>query len=104
MAEHLGLKYIYEDLSKLKLSQFGSQDLSVKAGEATEFLTTTLVAMSTEWVIQLHHAAIDADADMILNLVATIPESDTSSAEVLADWVNNFRFDKITTLTENLIS
>ncbi len=103
MAEHLGLKYIYEDLPQLKLSQFGSQDLSVKAGEETEFLRTTLAAMPTEWVIQLHEGAIDADADLILSLVATIPESDTSSAEVLADWVNNFRFDKITALTENLI-
>jgi CheY-like chemotaxis protein len=103
MDEHLGLKYIYENLPKLKLSQFGSQDLSVKAGEETEFLRTTLAAMPTEWVIQLHEGAIDADADLIFSLIATIPESDISSAEVLADWVNNFRFDKITTLTEKFI-
>ena len=77
--------------------------MSVKTGEKTDFLTTTLAAMPTEWVIQLHHGAIDADADLILSLVATIPESDISSAEVLTDWVNNFRFDKITTLTEKLI-
>jgi PAS domain S-box-containing protein len=103
MAEHLGVQYTYEDLPNFTLSQFGGQDLSVKAGEETEFLRTTLAAMPAEWVIQLHQAAIDADADLILSLVATIPESDAFSAEVLADWVNNFRFDKITTLTEKLI-
>jgi len=103
MAEHLGVQYIYEDLSNFTLSQFGDQDLSVKTGEETEILTTTLAAMPTEWVIQLHEGAIDADADLILSLVATIPESDAFSAEVLADWVNNFRFDKITSLTEKLI-
>jgi CheY-like chemotaxis protein len=103
MAEHLGVQYIYEDLSNFKLSQLGDQDLSVKTGEETEILTTTLAAMPTEWVIQLHEGAIDADADLILSLVATIPESDAFSAEVIADWVNNFRFDKITTLTEKLI-
>lgn len=77
--------------------------MSVKAGEETEILRMTLAAMPTEWVIQLHQAAIDADADLILNLVATIPESDTSSAEVITDWINNFRFDKFTNLTEEII-
>ncbi len=60
--------------------------------------------MPTEWVIQLHQGAIDADADLILSLVTTIPESNTSSAETIADWINNFRFDKITNLTEKIIS
>ena len=39
--------------------------------------------MPTEWVIQLHEGAIDADADLILSLVATIHESNISSADVL---------------------
>jgi CheY-like chemotaxis protein len=94
MAEHLGVQYTYEDLPKLTLSQFGGQDLSVKAGEETEFLRMTLAAMPAEWVIQLHQAAIDADADLILSLVATIPDFDASSAEVLADWINNFALIK----------
>jgi CheY-like chemotaxis protein len=103
MAEHLGVQYIYEDLPNFTLSQFGGQDLSVKAGEETEFLRTTLAAMPAEWVIQLHQAAIDADADLILSLVATIPDFDASSAEVITDWINNFRFDKVTNLTEEII-
>jgi PAS domain S-box-containing protein len=103
MAEHLGVQYTYEDLPNFTLSQFGSQNLSVKAGEETEFLRMTLAAMPAEWVIQLHQAAIDADADLILSLVATIPEFDASSAEVITDWINNFRFDKVTNLTEEII-
>ncbi|MEG4233721.1 AAA family ATPase [Microcoleus sp. Pol11C3] len=100
MAEHLGVQYIYEDLPNFTLSQLEGQDLSVTAGEKTENLRTTLATLPAEWVTQLHQAAIDADAELILNLVAAIPESNTSFAEAIADWANNFRFDKITNLTE----
>ncbi|MEG4105668.1 AAA family ATPase [Microcoleus sp. S13_C5] len=103
MAEHLGVQYIYEDLPNFTLSQLEGQDLSVKAGETTENLRTTLATLPAEWVTQLHQAAIDADAELILNLVAAIPESNTSFAEAIADWANNFRFDKITNLTEENI-
>ncbi|MEG4147396.1 PAS domain S-box protein, partial [Microcoleus sp. Pol12B5] len=103
MAEHLGVQYIYEDLPNFTLSQLERQDLSVKEGEKTENLRTTLATMPTDWVRQLHHGAIDADAGLILSLVSTIPESDTFSAEILTDWIHNFRFDKITDLTEQLI-
>ncbi|MEG5032454.1 ATP-binding protein [Microcoleus sp. AT3-D2] len=103
MAEHLGVQYIYEDLPNFTLSQLEDQDLNVKEGEKTEFLRTNLAAMPREWVIQLHQAAIDADAELILSLVTEIPESNTSFAETIADWANNFRFDKITNLTEEII-
>ncbi|MBD1813769.1 PAS domain S-box protein, partial [Microcoleus sp. FACHB-DQ6] len=103
MAEHLGVQYIYEDLPNFTLSQLEGQDLSVKEGEKTENLRTTLATMPAEWVIQLHQGAIDADAELILSLVAAIPESNTSFAETIADWANNFRFDKITNLTEEII-
>ncbi|MEG4086832.1 PAS domain S-box protein, partial [Microcoleus sp. POL10_C6] len=103
MAEHLGVQYIYEDLPNFTLSQLEGQDLSVKEGEKTETLRTTLATMPTDWVRQLHHGAIDADAGLILSLVSTIPESDTFSAEILTDWIHNFRFDKITDLTEQII-
>ncbi|MEG4024548.1 PAS domain S-box protein [Microcoleus sp. S13C4] len=103
MAEHLGVQYIYADLPNFTLSQLEGQDLSVKAGEKTENLRTTLATLPAEWVTQLHQAAIDADAELILNLVAAIPESNTSFAEAIADWANNFRFDKITNLTEENI-
>ncbi|MEG4031051.1 MULTISPECIES: PAS domain S-box protein, partial [unclassified Microcoleus] len=103
MAEHLGVQYIYEDLPNFTLSQLEGQDLSVKEGEKTETLRTTLATMPTDWVRQLHHGAIDADAGLILSLVSTIPESDTFSAEIITDWIHNFRFDKITDLTEQII-
>lgn len=103
MAEHLGVQYIYEDLPNFTLSQLEGQDLSVKAEEETENLRTTLATLPAEWVIQLHQAAIDADAELILSLVTAIPESNTSFTETIADWANNFRFDKITNLTEEII-
>lgn len=103
MAEHLGVQYIYEDLPNVTLSHVEGQDLSVKEGKKTEKLRTTLATMPTDWVRQLHHGAIDADAGLILSLVSTIPESDSFSAEIITDWIHNFRFDKITDLTEQII-
>ncbi|MEG4198977.1 PAS domain S-box protein, partial [Microcoleus sp. Pol12A5] len=103
MAEHLGVQYIYEDLPNVTLSQLGGQDLSVKEEEKTENLKATLAKMPAEWLRKLDRGSIDADAHLILSLVATIPESDTSSAEVLTDWIHDFRFDKITALIEKIL-
>jgi hypothetical protein len=48
----------------------------------------------------LHQATIDADLDLMLTLIAPIREENEPLANVLADFVNNFKFEKLLSLTQ----
>jgi|GEM_PF-2010444 len=54
-----------------------------------------LQVMSTEWLDQLHHAAIRANAKKILQLVELIPIEHSTLRIALTDLVNSFRFDLV---------
>jgi hypothetical protein len=53
-------------------------------------------------VEDLHQAAIQLDADVILDLLDQIREQNASLANALASLVHDFRFDIILALTESL--
>ena len=92
MAQYLGVRYVYEDLAPLSSSQ----------QPAIEKLTSVALAvMPAEWVAQLHHAATQLDAEVILALLAQIPEEHTSLAQALQKKVNDFDFDQIVNLTQS---
>jgi len=50
-------------------------------------------------VAQVHQAAVEADAELILDLLEQVRAEYPSVAEGLATLVNSFRFDLITALT-----
>jgi hypothetical protein len=56
--------------------------------------------MPADWVIQLHQAAIKGSDEQILKLIEQIPATHSPLAHILADWANNFRFDKVIELVE----
>jgi hypothetical protein len=60
-----------------------------------------LAAMPQEWIEQLHQAATVGDTEVILQLSERLAESNGAIAQVLINWVNEFRFDLITNLTES---
>ena len=94
MAQYLGVRYIYEEPttpSSLQPEAFPG----VLTAEA-------LAVMPDEWVAQLHQAATQAHAKLIFQLIEQIPEQNVPLASIVADLVNNFRFDKITDLTQKL--
>ncbi|MEB3829076.1 PAS domain S-box protein [Phormidium sp. CCY1219] len=92
MAEHLGVRYIYEeeDLSALSESQAMPVDLNREA----------IALMPEEWIARVYDAAFRVDEDRILELLEEIPESQSALAAALADLANNFRLDKIIELTQ----
>ncbi|MEG4200984.1 AAA family ATPase [Microcoleus sp. Pol12A5] len=94
MAKHLGVGYIYQD-----------QDLpsppSNVTGEPLNF-TDLLAAMSKEWIIKLYEAAMDADSELVFQLLEEIPEYHAFELETLMGWVTKFQFEKILDLTEPL--
>jgi AAA-like domain/His Kinase A (phospho-acceptor) domain len=67
-----------------------------------EFPTDLLLQMPPEWIHQLHQAALHTNELKILSLIEQIPMAQERMAIVLAEWVKNFRCDKILDLTHSL--
>ena len=95
MAKHLGVGYIYQD------QELPSHSSNV-TGEPLN-LTDVLAAMSKKWIVKLYEAAIDADSELVFQLLEEIPESHAFELQTLRGWVNKFQFEKILDLNEPLI-
>jgi len=71
-------------------------------GEPLNF-TNLLAAMSKEWILKFYEAAIEADSELVFQLLEEIPESHAFELQTLRSWVNKFQFEKVLDLTEPLI-
>jgi hypothetical protein len=91
MAKHLGVGYIYQD----RELPFPPSHVT---GERLNF-TNLLEAMSKKWIVKLYEAAIDADSELVFQLLEDIPESHAFELPTLRGWVNKFQFEKILDLT-----
>lgn len=104
IARHLGVSYIYEDPS----GNFPQETLSgqyptprdVNSGSDDRSVSDYLAQMPLDWIEDLHQAALKCRDDEILQLAKMIPESYSELAKCLADWAENFLFDRILELTE----
>ncbi|MEG5046938.1 response regulator [Microcoleus sp. B4-C1] len=92
IAHHLNLRYIYE---KENLSTSFSTPTLLKS-----LTTEDLSVMPTDWVVELHRAALCVDDNRILDLIKEIPETEANLANALTDLVDNFRIDIIIDLTQ----
>jgi hypothetical protein len=59
--------------------------------------------MSKLWLVKLHEATLDADSELVSQLLGEIPSSDGRELQVLRDWVKKFEFEKILDLIEPLL-
>jgi len=60
-----------------------------------------LASMSLEWVVKLHQAALDADSELVAQLLDEVPE--VQELKILRDWVKKFQFENILNLTEGRV-
>ena len=96
MAQHLGVRYIYESLETLhQQNPEGTTADSCFILHASSFQD-----MPTEWVEALYQAAIEADAELILSLTEQISTANTPLSSAISDLVDNFQFEQITNLIE----
>ena len=88
LAKHLNVRYLYADQD-----QTAEQRESVPA---TEKLTPAMLTrLPAEWLVQLEDAATRARGDLVLNLVAQIKDEHAAVATALAQFVDEFQFDRI---------
>jgi len=94
LSKHLGVRFIY--------TEEGAPPSSAQAGDGEALLTAdTMGALPREWLVKLHQAATQADADLSLDLIEEIRSQNGPLADALISLVNNFRFDKLMELTQD---
>jgi CheY-like chemotaxis protein len=92
MAEYLGISYVYEQaIQSSSVHQSASQ---------VALRPDALAVMPAEWVKQLSEAATQVDSELVVQLIAQIPEEAVELANGLTNLVNNYRFDRIIALTQ----
>ncbi|GAX42575.1 multi-sensor hybrid histidine kinase [Tolypothrix sp. NIES-4075] len=92
MAEYLGVKYIYAEKDNLAQTKLIASERELQPKD--------LLVMPSEWVSALHQAAFQVDAELILDLIAQIPDTYLTLAEGLTNLVDGFCFDEIIELAQ----
>ena len=117
IAEHLGVKYVYEgdtegsEASTQGEAQQGSEGQAAAASAAgranhavpplsqSKLQPASLSIMPAEWIQQFHQAAILGSDRQLLQLMEQIPATHVSVVKTLTHWVNDFQFDRVLALT-----
>ena len=88
MAEQLGIQYLYETKADSTAIESNSLELP------------SLESLPPEWIANVRQAAIEVDADSLLELIKHIPGDRLNLANGLKELINNYCFDEIINLTE----
>ncbi len=98
IAQHLGVQYIYQDLDNQNVTSPYNQPTTP---QTTFQLQSLLEKMPSQWIKELHQAALECSDDGILELVNRIPPDSQPLAIALQEWSENFLFDSVIELTQN---
>lgn len=92
IAQHLGIRYVYESISPLTSNTNSNFKLTAD----------TLNIMSREWLNNLEQAATVLDRDLLIQLLQKIPPEHDNLKNSLQKQVNDFDFDKIISLVKKV--
>lgn len=82
IAQHLGVRYLYESANPVTISNF-------------KLTVDTLKIMSHEWLSKLEQASSRLDANLLTELLQEIPQEHSELKDALQKQVDDFDFDKI---------
>ncbi|MEG3877310.1 ATP-binding protein [Microcoleus sp. herbarium19] len=94
LTKHLGVKYV--------LAQTNSPILNEAA--ASILTPQHLTCMPQEWIAQLYQAALEANTNLVVQLIAEIPDTENHLIQLLAQLVRKFQFEQLVDLAEPLIN
>ncbi|CBN59102.1 MULTISPECIES: hybrid sensor histidine kinase/response regulator [Kamptonema] len=94
LAKHLGVKYIYAETNLPTIDE--------RSG--TILTSLQLTCMPREWISQLYEAALEANTNLVLQLVGEIPQTETRLIQSLTKLVRRFEFEQLVDLVEPLIT
>jgi PAS domain S-box-containing protein len=94
---HLGVRFLYTGADAADADAADGQE----PHDTEPTLTAeALAALPAGWVVTLHQAATEADAEKLLELSEQIRTEHPAVAAALSDMVDNFLFDEIMEMTE----
>lgn len=93
LATHLGVKYILQQTQHILTP---SQD--------QEITSDALKIMSKDWIYQLYTAALEADVQVVIELIKEIPDPEIPLIQFLTKAVRKFQFEQIIDLIDPLIN
>ena len=94
LAKHLGVKYIF------------AETILPTIDEPAESILTSqeLTCMSGAWITQLYEAALEANTNLVLQLIGEIPKTETRLIQSLTKMARQFQFEQLVDLAEPLIT
>jgi len=92
ISQHLGVKYIYEE------EEINELLVPVK----NDSVISCLQMMPKQWIANLYHAAAQGSDNLIGELIQQIPQEMSVLNSTLNDLVDNFQFEQIMQLTQNI--
>jgi CheY-like chemotaxis protein len=93
MAEHLGVRYVYEELAP-------PGDGTGATSPAIHLAPADLEALPADWVADLRRTAMAGRTEQLLDLIAQIEPEHSSLAAALRVLAEDYRFRRIVALTE----
>ncbi|MGD2183644.1 response regulator [Lusitaniella coriacea] len=97
LAHHLGVRFLYQEES----SSSAQSDLQNQ--QHSNLTLQDLKTMPSEWIAQLHLAAMAVNDRAISQLIQEIPETESTLANALRDLVHDFRLDTILEVTQSAV-
>lgn len=96
MSKYLRVEYLYkEEKEDRDLEEDSDSDVEREIKLTPEDLSV----MPKEWIANLHQAAIEVDADLVLQIIEEIPESEKTLAHKLRQLTSQYDFDTIIELS-----
>ncbi len=94
LAKHLGVKYIYADTSFENLESIEEKSLT----------SDSLKCMDQEWITKFYEATLEANTNLVIELVKEIPQTEPFLIQSLTKLARQFEFEKLVDLVEILIN
>jgi signal transduction histidine kinase/DNA-binding NarL/FixJ family response regulator len=92
MAKHLGVEYIYEENNSKN-----------QENQAKKITAQDLEIMPPAWLKQAHQACIELDDELMIELIAQIPENNSLLIQQLTNLTDSFQFKTIKQLIEKIL-
>ncbi|MDB9377459.1 histidine kinase, partial [Nodularia sphaerocarpa CS-585A2] len=94
LTKHLGVQYIFAETNPVN-----SEDISENS-----LTSDHLSYMDQEWINQLYEAALEANTNLVMELIAQIPQTESFLIKSLRKIVLKFEFEQLVDLAEPLIN
>ncbi|MGF1933870.1 MAG: ATP-binding protein [Nostoc sp. ChiQUE02] len=93
LAKHLGVKYIFAE----------NNSSNLEYTEENSLTSDNLICMSQEWINQFYEAALEANTNLVMELISDVPKTETFLIQSLTKLARKFEFEQLVDLVEPLL-